>query len=149
VRRAQDVVKSVDLLPRKHVTRHSHAGRNEAVERQFIHLARKVDMYAMMTISILQQLLLASIYFVLSKKHSSQSDCKKLTCRVNCGVVRCSQLHSHHAHFNNPRRLTSENVVLGPQGRVQLKLAWPVSRRDDIRGHGSQHTSGSVTDDRA
>jgi hypothetical protein len=30
----------------------------------------------------------------------------------------------------------------------QLTLAWPVSRRDDIREHGSQHTSGSVTDDK-
>jgi hypothetical protein len=30
----------------------------------------------------------------------------------------------------------------------QLTLAWPVSKGDDIRGHGSQHTSGSVTHDK-
>jgi hypothetical protein len=61
VRRAEDVVKSGDLLPRKHVTQHSHARRNPAVEKQFIHLVRKVDTHAMITISILQQQLRASM----------------------------------------------------------------------------------------
>jgi hypothetical protein len=62
------VVKSVDLLPRKHATQHSHAGMNSAVLQQFIHLVRKVDTHAMITISILQQQLRASMCFVLSEK---------------------------------------------------------------------------------
>ena len=63
---------SVDLLPRKPVTRQSHAGRNRAVEKQFTHLVRNVDTHAMITISILHQQLVVSMCFVLSEKHSSR-----------------------------------------------------------------------------
>jgi hypothetical protein len=79
------VVRSVDLLPREHVTQHSHAGiaaRNRAVEKQFIHLGRKVDTHAMITISTLQQQFRAFMCFVLSEKHSSQSELGELACRV-------------------------------------------------------------------
>jgi hypothetical protein len=51
-----------------HVTQLSHAGRNAAFEKQFIHLVGKVDTHARITISILQQQLLASMCFVLSEK---------------------------------------------------------------------------------
>jgi hypothetical protein len=69
------VVKSVDLLPRKPVTGtdvHVTAGRNSAIEKQFIHLVRNVDTHAMITISILHQQLVVSMCFVLSEKHSSR-----------------------------------------------------------------------------
>jgi hypothetical protein len=84
------VVKSVDLLSRKHVTQQSHivTVRNAAVEKQFIHLVRKVDTHAMITISILQQQLRASMCFVLSEKlHRVTASLVKLACRVVAPVV--------------------------------------------------------------
>ena len=75
MRRAQDVVKSVDLLPRKHATQRSHAGRKRAVLQQFIYLGRKVDTHAMIIISILQQQLLAPMCVVLPEKPHRRSDC--------------------------------------------------------------------------
>jgi len=84
------VVKSVDLLPRKHVTQQSHiiAVRNPAVEKQ-IHSSRVQGRYAREDYNLNTATAIACVNVFCVVREVSQSDC--LTCKtcVSCCGYSC------------------------------------------------------------